>query len=114
MGSGGSKGSAKGAQLPNNPMELQQFHRDQYEREYRRIEKEERRAAKATEKASQMAALRTPGRPFVPKKPEPKLKESDYDAEAKRRMQDQLAWDSQTFVLNQLMLSVQFFENYER
>lgn len=95
-------------------MELQQFHRDQYEREYRRIEKEERRAAKAAEKARQMAALRTPAPPFVPKKPEPKFQDADYDAEAKRRMQDQLAWDSQTFVLNQLMLSVQFFENYER
>lgn len=114
MGSGTSKGSSAAAKPPNNPMELQQFHREQYEREYRRIEKEERRAVKAAEKARQMAALQTPARPFVPKKPEPKLQEADYDAEAKRRMQDQLAWDSQTFVLNQLMLSVQFFENYER
>lgn len=65
--------------------------------------------------AVKMATLQTPAAPFVPKRMvEPHLHSSDYDAEAKRRMQDQLAWDSQTFVLNQLLLGVQIFDNYER
>lgn len=65
--------------------------------------------------AAAMATLQTPAAPFVPKRMvEPHLHSSDYDAEAKRRMQDQLAWDSQTFVLNQLLLGVQIFDNYER
>jgi hypothetical protein len=44
----------------------------------------------------------------------PVLTELDYDAEAKRRMQEQLAFNSDIFVLNQMMLSVQFFRNFER
>lgn len=68
---------------------------------------------KSTPAAAQMAMLQAPTAPFVPKRTTGESPD-DYDAEAKRRMQDQLAWDSQTFVLNQLLLGVQFFDNYER
>lgn len=40
--------------------------------------------------------------------------DSDYEIEAKRQMQNQLAFNSDIFVLNQMILSVQFFANYER
>lgn len=40
--------------------------------------------------------------------------DSDYEIEAKRLMQNQLAFNSDIFVLNQMILSVQFFANYER
>lgn len=38
----------------------------------------------------------------------------DLETQIKRRMQDQLAFNSDIFVLNQMMMSVQFFANYER
>lgn len=38
----------------------------------------------------------------------------DSDVEAKKIMQDQLAFNSDIFVLNQMMLSVQLFGNLER
>ena len=38
----------------------------------------------------------------------------DSEIEIKRRMQNQLAFNSDIFVLNQMMMSVQFFANYER
>lgn len=40
--------------------------------------------------------------------------EADLESEIKRKMQDQLAFNSDIFVLNQMMMSVQFFANYER
>jgi len=36
------------------------------------------------------------------------------DIDARRKMQDQLAFDSDIFVLNQMMMCVQFFGNFER
>ena len=42
------------------------------------------------------------------------MNENDFEVEIKRHMQDQLAFNSDIFVLNQMMLSVQFFANYER
>lgn len=42
------------------------------------------------------------------------LNEDDFEVEIKRHMQDQLAFNSDIFVLNQMMMSVQFFANYER
>jgi hypothetical protein len=51
----------------------------------------------------------------------PDLEESeDYeiehgsDSEVKKRMQDQLAFNSDLFVLDQMMMSMQFFGNFER
>lgn len=37
-----------------------------------------------------------------------------YDEEALDRMRHQLKNDSESFLLNNILLSVQFFENYER
>lgn len=39
---------------------------------------------------------------------------NDVEIEIKKRMQNQLAFNSDIFVLNQMMMSVQFFANYER
>lgn len=112
---GSSKSKPK---VPNNPFEVQKFQRVQYEMEYKNAEKEEKRQKKIAEKSmrqqQKLDALKVPNAPHVPKRPEAGYGEIDYDMEAKRRMQDQLARDGQTFVLNQLMLSVQLFENYEK
>lgn len=40
--------------------------------------------------------------------------EDDFEVEVKRHMQDQLAFNSDIFVLNQMMMSLEFFANYER
>ncbi|KAL7027030.1 hypothetical protein ACKWTF_005266 [Chironomus riparius] len=40
--------------------------------------------------------------------------ENNDDIDARRKMQDQLAFDSDIFVLNQMMMCVQFFGNFER
>lgn len=40
--------------------------------------------------------------------------EKDSEFEVKVHMQDQLAFNSDIWVLNQMMMSVQFFANYER
>lgn len=42
------------------------------------------------------------------------LLNGDSDIEAKKSMQDQLAFNSDIFVINQMMMSVQFFGNFER
>ena len=103
---------------PNNPMDEEQYKRDKYEREYNRVERAEREQARKAEKLKRkqekMASLKSPEAPHVPKKPDVCYSESDYNLEVKKRMQEQLAFDSQTFILNQLMLSVQFFENFEK
>ena len=104
--------------VPNNPFEVAQYKREMYEKDYREIEQQEKKKKKLEEKskrkANKLTNLKAPEAPHVPRKSEIKFKESDYDIEAKNRMQDQLAWDSQTFILNQLMLSIQFYGNYEK
>jgi hypothetical protein len=40
--------------------------------------------------------------------------QNESDLEAKQVMQNQLAFNSDLFVLNQMLMSVQFFGNYER
>lgn len=42
------------------------------------------------------------------------LLNDESDIEAKKQMQNQLAFNSDIFVLNQMMMSVQFFGNFER
>lgn len=115
----GASKSRTASAIDGDVRALQRKRRQQVAHEFQRLDKEERRRQTA---AAQMAGLPAPSAPFVPKRtaetatiaqPQ-RLPQADYDAEAKRRMQDQLAWDSQTFVLNQVLLSVQFFENYER
>ncbi|KAJ6638876.1 Protein mab-21-like 2 [Pseudolycoriella hygida] len=82
------------------------------------VKKNEKLAAKKTKRnqkrSKNMQNLKDPAAPHVPKKADQSAFNLDYDAVAKQRMQDQLANDSQSFILNQLMLAVQFFEYYEK
>lgn len=104
---------------PNNPFEMEKYKREMYERKYRECEKQLKRCKKSDEKVKRDTATsnRTSHQqmPTQSSTTRPKqFTESDYDMEAKNRMQDQLAYDSQTFVLNQLMLAVQFYGNFEK
>ncbi|XP_058063652.1 uncharacterized protein LOC131213596 isoform X2 [Anopheles bellator] len=72
---------------------------------------------KSRHRKSRLSELREPEPPPVvhPKASSAALvAKNDYDLEAKRRMQHQLAFNSDIFVLNQLMLGVQFYGNFER
>lgn len=101
---------------------MERYKREMYEKQYREMEKLERKKKRQQEKAKRkLDNLESPDAPHVPRKgslaqgqQHPQMRDSDYDIEAKNRMQNQLACDTQTFVLNQLMLSVQFHSNYER
>lgn len=62
---------------------------------------------------SNLENTKFPRPPLVPDK-SAMLSETYFEDEIKRRMQDQLAFNSDIFVLNQMMMSVQFFANYER
>lgn len=102
--------------VPNNPFEMQQYERD---RRSAALESEahlKSAVAKRTKKqaSERLTNQKDPKGPHVPPGRRPSNAEADYEMEAHRRMQDQLAWDAHTFVLNQLILSVQFFENFEK
>lgn len=75
---------------------------------------EEKKKKRNEQRLKNMQNLKNPTAPHVPKKADQNIINVDYDAVAKQRMQDQLANDSQSFILNQLMLAVQFFEYYEK
>lgn len=75
---------------------------------------EEKKKKRIEKRLKDMQNLKNPIAPHVPKKIDQNVQNLDYDAVAKQRMQDQLANDSQSFILNQLMLAVQFFEYYEK
>lgn len=76
------------------------------------IQVSKKQLKKNKKKNSKLSKLKIPESPTLyDRAKSPNL---DYDIEAKRRMQDQLALNSEMFVLNQMMLSVQFFSNYER
>lgn len=75
---------------------------------------EEKKKKRIEKRLKNMQNLKDPTAPHVPKKVDQNAINLDYDAVAKQRMQDQLANDSQSFILNQLMLAVQFFEYYEK
>uniref|UniRef100_A0A182N1E8 Mab-21 domain-containing protein n=1 Tax=Anopheles dirus TaxID=7168 RepID=A0A182N1E8_9DIPT len=66
------------------------------------------------QRKSRLDELRDTEPPPIVRKSKAKLEENDYDSEAKRRMQHQLAFNSDIFVLNQLVLGVQFYGNFER
>ncbi|KAL9692663.1 hypothetical protein quinque_016439 [Culex quinquefasciatus] len=119
---------------PNNPWEAEMARKKRREQnvkdataELKRLEKQRKRADKAAKRAaekkqkrgkkgrkSKLDALADTQPPPIVRKSKAKLEESDYDSEAIRRMQDQLAFNSDVFVLNQLLLGVQFYGNYER
>ena len=87
-------------------------------RKTKKVLKEKRKSEKLSNKKKRKSKLNdcqpTIAPHVVRKGSKVHLDEKDYDAEVKRRMQDQLAFDSDIFVLNQIMLSMQFFGNYER
>ncbi|XP_055523347.1 uncharacterized protein LOC129717464 [Wyeomyia smithii] len=132
MGRSASKQQA--ANSPNNPWEVEiarkkrreqtvkeraaevEAERKRSEKERKRAEKEAKRVQKRNRKKrkSQLEELQDSEPPPIVRKSKAKLEESDYDSEAIRRMQDQLAFNSDVFVLNQLLLGVQFYGNYER
>lgn len=97
---------------------MEKYKREMYEKKYRECEKQLRRRKKSDEKSkrdtstsNQTSRHEDPTQSSTRSK---QFSESDYDVEAKNRMQDQLACDSQTFVLNQLMLAVQFYGHFEK
>lgn len=101
--------------FPNNPFEMERYKREMYERKYREVEKQEQQKKRHNEKNKRnVENLEHSGPSSRHQHHHHHMRESDYDIEAKSRMQDQLASDTQTFILNQLMLSVQFHSNYER
>lgn len=100
--------------MPNNPWEAEQYRRQMHEQRRNEIENDLKRQKKAEKKrmkkGTKLDVLKTPQPPTRPTKET----DADQDVIAKRRMQNQLALDSQSFVLNQIMLSIQFYSNYRR
>lgn len=91
---------------PNNPFELEQHKRAMYEKKHREFEKE-----------SEVKTVGTKSVEMIEKNlqnVEQNHSQMNYEARAKDRMQHQLAFDSESFILNQLMFSIQFFENFEK
>nr|XP_019564859.2 uncharacterized protein LOC109432963 [Aedes albopictus] len=114
---------------PNNPWEAEIARKKRREQnakeraaELKRLEKQRKRAEKEAnrrkndkkKRKSKLEELKDTEPPPIVRKSKALLEESDYDSEAIRRMKDQLAFNSDIFVLNQLLLGVQFYGNYER
>lgn len=97
---------------PTNPFEIDKYKRELYQKKYRECEKQMKKRKKSEEKLKH--DVDNSDKLNETEKGNKNFNESDYDMEAKNRMQDQLAYDSQTFVLNQLMLTVQFYGNFEK
>ncbi|XP_062542834.1 uncharacterized protein LOC134210660 isoform X2 [Armigeres subalbatus] len=123
--------TSKEPKTPNNPWEAEidrKKRREQHakeraaelkqlEKQRKRSEKEAKRAQRKNNKKkrkSKLDLLKDTEPPPIVRKSKAQLEESDYDSEAIRRMKDQLAFNSDIFVLNQLLLGVQFCGNFER
>lgn len=76
-------------------------------------ERKKQKKSSSMKKNSKLENLKMPRPPLIPERNEI-FNEVDYEVEIKRHMQDQLAFNSDIFVLNQMMMSVQFFANFER
>ncbi|XP_050079757.1 uncharacterized protein LOC126567580 [Anopheles maculipalpis] len=95
----------------------QRVEKEAKKQQKKKKKKAARKSSSATgkkQRKSKLDDLRDTEPPPIVRKSKAKLEESDYDSEAKRRMQHQLAFNSDIFVLNQLMLGVQFYGNFER
>lgn len=105
---------------PNNPMERGIESRKKMadrERDYenQKLKEEKKAKGKGKKKGDKLKDAQVPIAPERPAvKPTLTLDETKYNLTVKKKLQAQLASDSATFVLNQLMMSVQFFGNYER
>lgn len=84
--------------------------RDKFKKE---VEKKKQKKFGFVKKKSKLEDLKVPRSQILPD-PNEMFSDDDLEVEIKRRMQDQLAFNSDIFVLNQMMMSVQFFANYER
>lgn len=126
-------GSSKSKPIvPNNPFEAdrERKRKNQEERDkvIKRLEKQKEKAAKKAKKEAKLLGKKNKGKkgsrklddvkqpqpPHVPRIENINFEETTYDLEAKQRMVNQLGQDTSTFLLNQIMMSVQFFGNYER
>lgn len=130
------RSASKEQSAPNNPWEAEIARKKRREQnakqrasELKRAEKLRKRSEKEAKRAqnkkkhsgkkngkrkSKLDDLKDSEPPPIVRKSKAKLEESDYDSEAIRWMQNQLAFNSDVFVLNQLLLGVQFCGNYER
>lgn len=122
-------GSSKSKPIvPNNPFEAdrERKRKNQEERKkvIKRLEKQKLKEAKKLEreeketkkhvKKLKLVDVKQPQPPHVPRIENINFEETTYDLEAKQRMINQLGQDTSTFLLNQIMMSVQFYGNYER
>ena len=84
---------------------------DKFDRDLKRSSNKRKRSTKA--RLDNMKPLPPPA---VPQKFDSSkvLSEQNYDELAIRKMKNLLARDSESFLLNQLLLSVQFYTNFER
>ncbi|XP_059617564.1 uncharacterized protein LOC132262328 [Phlebotomus argentipes] len=123
------KSSSK-LQIPNNPMEQQIYRKNQMRKRQRDEEKQKAKTEKKRKKELKKNAkkkkkekknddklkdLKSPNPPVIlPDKRIDSTSNGDYqDSDHVRIMQDQLKLDSETFVLNQILLSIQFLGNSE-
>ncbi|EAT38646.1 AAEL009477-PB [Aedes aegypti] len=120
--------TSKERSTPNNPWEAEiarkkrreqnakerAAERKRLEKQQKRAEKEAKRKSDKKKRKSKLDDLKDTEPPPIVRKSKAQLEESDYDSEAIRRMKEQLAFNSDIFVLNQLLLGVQFYGNYER
>lgn len=117
MGHSTSKEAAKG----NNPWEAEiarnkrrELNAKERAAELKQIEKQRKRAEKEAKRVqrkdqkkkkskrkSKLGDLKDTEPPPIVRQSKAKLEDSDYDSEAIRRMKDQLAFNSDIFVLNQ-------------
>lgn len=123
-------GSSKSKPIvPNNPFEAdrERKRKNQEEREkvIKRLEKQKLKEAKKLKKDEKekkkkpgkkikLVDVKQPQPPHVPRIENINFEETTYDLAAKQRMINQLGQDTSTFLLNQIMMSVQFYGNYER
>lgn len=111
----GNSKSKKGQKEPDKFFEREKW------REQKRKEKREylvsnavKRVAAKESPAPSMLSVPVPPSPAQGPPPPAPAHHRSYDDEALDRMRYQLHNDSDAFLLNNILLSVQFFENYER
>lgn len=109
-----SMGNAKSKKGQKEPDKF--FERERW-KEQKREEKRKKIVNHANRRAATKDAPVPPAVLAVPPGPSPAPTPAhirSYDEEALTRMRWQLQNDSDAFILNNILLSVQFFENYER
>lgn len=113
MGRSHSKASKSPVIIINEraPLSPKQKFRKDHEKK-KRHEKQKKSFSGFRRWHSKLSDLKEPEPLILPNRN--KISDNDPDVEAKCVMQDQLAFNSDIFVLNQMMMSVQFFADFER